>query len=780
MSAGHACGSPRPGQPRSHDRRGAAGGTEHARAHSHPRGRGGGTTGHLRNQVDNAKQRIQRLMHFGYFLAETVAKIIAVQVVPLFTHGAIANCYREAQGMILEVQGLIDHAVRRAAWAPSLNESVLRLRAQLGSLGTDALQAEIAEARVAVWMRIMASPTRAATILQNEMSRITHFNGEQGDLFRAPVHPAPLQRGGRPAWRDAIKATCTAFELIKDLRQLDLTIQLASPEPPLLRRPATMTDSSATNGIRMYFQPVVETLVRMLRNGANSTWEVYGCSDGGVNYSEGIITAGFALKILSTGVAETAVHMGWRVALTGHGSPVFLSEFAELEAMEGMLYALHTSFEELGDQNQRVGTIHGACDNANVIEGTQRLLLKGQRSLVSAWLHRYRRIAQLCQALPIDLRWTRGHTTDTDIFSILNRQADAECNRQYHTPPEQAIAMPMRWPAGTVAILRGPGIEASGAYGRAIKRSMVARSLDTVLQKGAIFQQACSALNRCVLRLKRVNLQPLSAPGGRRYGPQTIMEAQAGPSRLAAQTPEGPSVVHDTDITNRCLDDPSEDQMSHDAPSMGAPYIDTAQRAMLRRINANDWQGFPVFCHGACLRCCSLDIRWPHPLVCDSDAKDRLTQALVRRGSPIAIQTLADVEKQCALAVTEGTDGRPFAGFLTRAFAHKHRAEGPVCDHGPGCSNAACREARQYTGGTTKSRTYVWPGGQLQRPYDHSETYENWLALRRLEHLLTTSVEYTARKTCIIDPWCRMTRQIWKRRWQWGWISLWTKRESSV
>ena len=78
-----------------------------------------------------------------------------------------------------------------------------------------------------------------------------------------------------------------------------------------------------------------------------------------------------------------------------------------------------------------------------------------------------------------------------------------------HTPPEQAIAMPMRWPAGTVAILREPGIEASGAYGRAIKRSMVARTLDTVLLKGAIFHQA-------------------------------------GPSRLAAQTPAGPSVVHDT------------------------------------------------------------------------------------------------------------------------------------------------------------------------------------------------------------------------------------------
>ena len=198
-----------------------------------------------------------------------------------------------------------------------------------------------------------------------------------------------------------------------------------------------MTDSSDMNGIRMYFQPVVDTLVRTLRNGGNSTWEVYGCSDGGVNYSEGIITAGFALKVLSTGVAETAVHMGWRVALIGHGSPVFLSEFAELEAMEGMHYALHTAFEELGDQIQRAGTIHGASDNANVIEGTQRLLLKGQRSLVSEWLHRYRRIAQLCQALPIDLRWTRGHTSDTDIFSILNRQADAECNGQYHTRPSR-------------------------------------------------------------------------------------------------------------------------------------------------------------------------------------------------------------------------------------------------------------------------------------------------------------------------------------------------------
>ena len=120
---------------------------------------------------------------------------------------------------------------------------------------------------------------------------------------------------------------------------------------------------------------------------------VFGCSDGGVNYSEGIITAGFALKITSASGAETTIQEGWRITLTGHGSPVFLSEFAELEAMEGMLYALHLAFEELGDQIQRAGTIHGACDNANVIEGTQRLLLKGQRSLVSEWLHRYRRIA---------------------------------------------------------------------------------------------------------------------------------------------------------------------------------------------------------------------------------------------------------------------------------------------------------------------------------------------------------------------------------------------------
>ena len=315
---------------------------------------------HLRNQVEKAKQRLQRLMHFGYFPAETVAKIIAVQVVPLFTYGAIANCYREAQGMLLEVQGLIDHAVRRAAWAPSLNESVLRLPAQLGGLATPALQDEIAVARVATWMRIMASPTRAAKILQNEMRRITHFNGEQGDLFRAPVHPAPLQRGGRPAYRDAIRATCTAFELIKDLRQLDLTIQLASPEPPLLRRPTTMMDSCTTSGIRMFFQRVVDTLVNTLQNGGNSSWEVFGCSDGGVNYSEGIITAGFALKITSASGAETKIQEGWRIALTGHGSPVFLSEFAELEAMEGMLYALQLAFEKLGDQIQRRG-YHPRC-----------------------------------------------------------------------------------------------------------------------------------------------------------------------------------------------------------------------------------------------------------------------------------------------------------------------------------------------------------------------------------------------------------------------------------
>ena len=253
----------------------------------------------------------------------------------------------------------------------------------------------------------------------------------------------------------------------------------------------------------------------------------------------------------------------------------------------------------------------------------------------------------------------------------------------------------MRWPNGTVAILRGPGIEASGAYGRAIRRSRITRTLDTLLQKGAVFQQACSALNRCVLRLKWANLQPLSAPGGRRIGPQTISEAQAGPSRLAAQTPAGPSFIHDTDITNCCLDDPSEDQVPHDALAMGAPYINTAQRAMLRRINANDWQGFPIFSHGACLKCHSLDTRWPHPLVCDSDAKDHLRQALARRGSPIATQTLADVERQCAHVATEGTGGRPFAGFLTRAFARKHRGEAPACDHGPRCINAACREARQ-------------------------------------------------------------------------------------
>ena len=130
---------------------------------------------HLRKQVEEAKQRIQRLMHFGYFPAETVAKIIAVKVVPLFTYGAIATCYREAQGLILEVQGLIDHAVRRAAWAPSLNESVLRLPAQLGGMATPALQAEIAVARVATWMRIMASPTRAARIPTSMENRGTSF-----------------------------------------------------------------------------------------------------------------------------------------------------------------------------------------------------------------------------------------------------------------------------------------------------------------------------------------------------------------------------------------------------------------------------------------------------------------------------------------------------------------------------------------------------------------------------------------------------------------------------
>ena len=101
-----------------------------------------------------------------------------------------------------------------------------------------------------------------------------------------------------------------------------------------------------------------------------------------------------------------------------------------------------------------------------------------------------------------------------------------------------------------------------------------------------------------------------------------------------------------------------------------------------------------------------------------------------------------------------------------------------ITDQGAATRRAGRRDS--YTGGTTKSRTYVWPGGQLQRPYGTSETYENWQALRRLEQLLTTSIEYTARKTCIMDPWCRMTRQIWMRRWQGGWISPWTKRESSV
>ena len=348
------------------------------------------------------------------------------------------------------------------------------------------------------------------------MRRITHFNGEQGDLFRVPVNPAPLQRGGRPAYRDAIRATCTAFELIKDLRQLDLTIQVASPEPPMLQRPTTARMGSCSeNGIRKFFQPVVDTLANILQNGGDSSWEVFGCSDGGVNYREGIITAGFALKITSVSGDETMVREGWRIALTGHGSPVFLSEFAELEAMEGMLYALQMVFEKLDDQIRRESVIHGACDNANVIEGTKRLLSKGEQSMASEWIHRYRRIAQLCRALPVDLRWTRGHTTGTDTFSILNRQADEECNKNYHTPPERANAMPMRWPSGITAILRGPGIEASGAYGRAIKRSMVARTLNTVLQKGAIFHQACSAVNRCALRVKWFNLQPLSAPGGK-------------------------------------------------------------------------------------------------------------------------------------------------------------------------------------------------------------------------------------------------------------------------
>ena len=109
----------------------------------------------------------------------------------------------------------------------------------------------------------------------------------------------------------------------------------------------------------------------------------------------------------------------------------------ERESREREFSALHTVYEELGDQIQRAGTIQGACDNANVIEGTQRLLLEGQRSFVSEWLHRYRRIAQECQALPIALRWTRGHTTDTDIFSVLNRQADAECNRQITLRPSR-------------------------------------------------------------------------------------------------------------------------------------------------------------------------------------------------------------------------------------------------------------------------------------------------------------------------------------------------------
>ena len=33
--------------------------------------------------------------------------------------------------------------------------------------------------------------------------------------------------------------------------------------------------------------------------------------------------------------------------------------------------------------------------------------------------------------------------------------------------------------------------------------------------------------------------------------------------------------------------------------------------------------------------------------------------------------------------------------FLTRAFASRHREEAPVCDHGPKCTNAECKEVRQ-------------------------------------------------------------------------------------
>ena len=318
--------------------------------------------------------------------------------------------------MLLEVQGLIDHAVRRAAWAPSLNESVLRLPAQLGGLATPALQDEIAVARVATWMRIMASPTRAAKILQNEMRRITHFNGEQGDLFRAPVNPAPLQRGGRPAYRDAIRATCTAFELIKDLRQLDLTIQLASPEPPLLRRPTTMMDSCTTSGIRMFFQPVVDTLVNMLQNGGDSSWEVFGCSDGGVNYSEGIITAGFALKITSASGAVTTIQEGWRIALTGHGSPVFLSEFAELEAMEGMLYALQLAFENL------------VTKSSGKVSST--VLVTMPTSL---------RVHNVCFAKESD-HWLRNGFTDTVVLLNYARLSQSICAGRVDTPLVRTIS----------------------------------------------------------------------------------------------------------------------------------------------------------------------------------------------------------------------------------------------------------------------------------------------------------------------------------------------------
>ena len=84
------------------------------------------------------------------------------------------------------------------------------------------------------------------------------------------------------------------------------------------------------------------------------------------------------------------------------------------------------------------------------------------------------------------------------------------------------------------------------------------------------------------------------------------------------------------------------------------------------------------------------------------------------------------------------------------------------------------------TGGTTKLRTYVLPDGQLLRPYVISGTYVNWLAQCRRVPRLTTFIVYTARRTCIIDLWCKMTRQIWRRRSPWGWISPWTIREPSV